>query len=270
MTDRQQKAISVKNLNFKYNSESKSLFNGLTFELEAGSRCLLVGSNGAGKSTLLRILGGTHMVPEDSVHIFGRSAFHDTLYSNQNVSFLGDAWSRTVAFVGNGVPYSADITVQDMVSNRVGVEKERKDKLIKLLDIDVTWRMHEVSDGQRKRVMILLKMLRPFSVLLLDEVTTHLDVISRLDFLNFLKEESEQRGVTIVYATHIFDGMEDWASHMMHLSRGQMIKLGPMSDFHEIEAMRKQGLSAPLLKLIVKWLSDEREEERNQKVMQID
>lgn len=49
-------------------------------------------------------------------------------------------------------------------------------------------------------------LLQPWELLLLDEVTVDLDVLVRADFLAFLKEETETRGATIVYATHIFDG----------------------------------------------------------------
>lgn len=125
--------------------------------------------------------------------------------------------------------------------------------------------MHEVSDGQRKRVQILLKMLKPFALLLLDEVTTNLDVISRLDFLMFLKDESEQRGVTIIYATHIFDGMEDWASELVHLSHGTVIKQGPKESFEELLEYKRKGLSAPLLRMVTCWLRDERQEELEQR-----
>lgn len=53
------------------------------------------------------------------------------------------------------------------------------------------------------------QMLRPVEVLLLDEITTDLDVITRADFLAFLRHEAECNGATIVYATHIFDGLAE-------------------------------------------------------------
>lgn len=54
-------------------------------------------------------------------------------------------------------------------------------------------------------------------VLLLDEITVDLDVLARADLLKFLKKECEERGATIIYATHIFDGLEDWPSHIVSL-----------------------------------------------------
>ncbi len=48
----------------------------------------------------------------------------------------------------------------------------RRDFLVELLGIDLDWRMHQLSDGQRRRVQIMLQMLVPAEVVLLDEITT--------------------------------------------------------------------------------------------------
>jgi CCR4-NOT complex subunit CAF16 len=64
------------------------------------------------------------------------------------------------------------------------------------MDVDINWRMHQVSDGQRRRVQIVLGLLMPWDVLLLDEVTVDLDVVVRSNLLNFLKRETETRGAT--------------------------------------------------------------------------
>lgn len=97
---------------------------------------------------------------------------------------------------------------------------ERRDRLMKLLGIQPSWRMHKVSDGQRRRVQIFLGLLKPFKVLLLDEVTTDIDIVTRQDLLEYLR--TEEVGTTIVYATHIFDGLEDWYTHIMYLSEGRI------------------------------------------------
>lgn len=44
-----------------------------------------------------------------------------------------------------------------------------------------------------------------------------LDVLARANLLKFLRRECEERGATVIYATHIFDGLEDWPSHMVCL-----------------------------------------------------
>jgi hypothetical protein len=58
-------------------------------------------------------------------------------------------------------------------------------------------------------------------VLLLDEITVDLDVLGRADLMAFLAEECEARGAAIVYATHIFDGLEAWPTHVAYVARGE-------------------------------------------------
>ena len=59
-------------------------------------------------------------------------------------------------------------------------------------------------------------------MLLLDEITVDMDVVGRLDLLKFFVEECETRGATIIYATHIFDGLEKWITHVAYLADGQL------------------------------------------------
>lgn len=58
--------------------------------------------------------------------------------------------------------------------------------------------MHAISDGERRRVQLVMGLMAEWDVLLLDEVTVDLDVLVRDDLLSFLKEESEVRGATIL------------------------------------------------------------------------
>ncbi len=132
--------------------------------------------------------------PDEAVAVLGRSAFHDTRLNFER-SYLDTDWGmRTVAFAGYGCPLQADIAVSSMMVKLQEEFPERRDELIKLLGIDPAWRMHQVSDGQRRRVQIFIGLIRPFKILLLDEVTTSLDVVVRMDLLAYLKKESVVRG----------------------------------------------------------------------------
>jgi CCR4-NOT complex subunit CAF16 len=135
---------------------------------------------------------------------------------------------------------------------------ERCAKLLEILDVDPNWHMHQVSDGQRRRVQIILGLLEPWDVLLLDEVTVDLDVLARGNLLKFLKEETEQRGATIVYATHIFDGIMDWPSHIAHMVDGTLDFIRDVKlDFPElrlIESNPAKLTHSPLLMIAEEWL----------------
>merc|ERR1719231_1511628 len=106
----------------------------------------------------------------------------------------------------------------------------RRERLVALLDMDLEWRLHQVSDGQRRRAQLLLKLLRPSQLLLMDEVTTDLDVVSRQALLQFLREECEERGATVIYSTHIFDGLDDWPTYLLHLKHGAVEYVGAIAD----------------------------------------
>jgi CCR4-NOT complex subunit CAF16 len=220
--------IQVRGLRFGYR-QGPVVLDGIDLDIEAGTRCLMIGANGAGKSTLLRVIGGKHMVDRETVRVLGGSAFHDT-------------WlSQDVELLGGNFPFDVDLEVRTMVRHLAGVDQRRRDRLIELLGIDLDWHMHAVSDGQRRRVQLLLGLVRPRKVLLLDEITTDLDLLARQDLLAFLREESVERGTTILYATHIFDSLEVWATHLCYLVAGKVRTFAALDG-------------APLLPLVEGWL----------------
>lgn len=93
---------------------------------------------------------------------------------------------------------------------------------MRVLDIDINWRMHKLSDGQRRRALLAAYLLRPRNVFLIDEATIDMDVLVRRDLLQYLKEETEARNVCVVYCTHIFDGLGSWATQVVHLANGEL------------------------------------------------
>ncbi|CAN6684554.1 unnamed protein product [Malus baccata var. baccata] len=149
------------------------------------------------------------------------------------------------------LPLQGDFSAEHMIFGVEGTDPVRRDKLIELLDIDLRWRMHKVSDGQRRRVQICMGLLHPFKVLLLDEVTVDLDVVARMDLLDFFKEECEQRGATIVYATHIFDGLETWTTHLAYIQDGELKRAEKLSEVNELQS------SVNLLSVVESWLRAE-------------
>jgi energy-coupling factor transporter ATP-binding protein EcfA2 len=141
----------------------------------------------------------------------------------------------------------------------------RLERLVALLDMDMEWRLHQVSDGQRRRAQLLLKLLPPSQLLLMDEVTTDLDVVSRQALLQFLREECEARGATVVYSTHILDGLDDWPTHVLHLRGGQVAYNGPVGGAPGAKAGLGDSAGAAsgsLFTLVKGWLAAERADVR--------
>lgn len=139
---------------------------------------------------------------------------------------------------------------------------QRTEELVKILDVDLRWRMHAVSDGERRRVQLVMGLLSEWRVLFLDEVTVDLDLLCRSKILNWLKEEVSRRECTVVYATHILDGMEGWPSHLIHLSLGRVEDHGPIDQFEgeTSREVKKRGHSVSRLgALLLGWLEEDLE-----------
>jgi CCR4-NOT complex subunit CAF16 len=98
------------------------------------------------------------------------------------------------------------------------VNDERREYLIKLLDIDLNWSMMRTSDGQRRRVQIAMGLLREYKVLLMDEITVDLDILSRLDLMEFFRQECEVRQNYCCYTcVTLYPAVELVLLHLYHI-----------------------------------------------------
>jgi CCR4-NOT complex subunit CAF16 len=186
------------------------------------------------------------MAPAGTVSIAGVDPFKMGL---EGVTYLGLEW------VLNPI-VRTDIDVPTLLAS-VGGDywPDRRDQLVEILDIDLAWRMHAVSDGERRRVQLAMGLLRPWTILLLDEITVDLDLLSRSNFLAFLKNEVETRPCTVVYATHILDNLATWPTHLVHMALGKVKKWGTMESF-EVSKEKATG-NSQLGELVLKWLQDD-------------
>jgi CCR4-NOT complex subunit CAF16 len=241
MTTTDEPAIAIRNLRFNYRGAAPVL-HGIDIAIARGARTLLVGANGAGKTTLLRVIAGKHLVDAARVRVLGGSAFHDPTLADR------------VELLGGRFPFDVDLRVAEMLDRRADADPARVATLIDVLGVDRDWHMHAVSDGQRRRVQLLLGLLRPRDVLLLDEITTDLDLVARADLLAFLHAESvgPQR-TTIVYATHIFDLLDTWATDLIYLVAGEVRLAARIDDIAELVDLRRTH-SAPLVHVVEGWL----------------
>ncbi|KAK0720840.1 P-loop containing nucleoside triphosphate hydrolase protein [Lasiosphaeris hirsuta] len=250
--------VTTFDLTYTFPDQSTGISN-ISLSLPAGSRTLLIGANGAGKTTLLRLLAGKRLAPRGTIRVADVDPFTSGL---EGVTYLGLEW------VLNAI-VRTDIGVGELLAS-VGGDyfPERRDELVGVLDIDTSWRMHAVSDGERRRVQLAMGLIRPWRVLLLDEITVDLDVWSRSQFLGFLRRETEARECTVVYATHILDNLAGWPTHLVHMHLGTVKDWGPTEKMFAAEEERvklQKGVDEPLGvtgnsklgELVLRWLRDD-------------
>lgn len=246
-------SVETHNLTYTFPDYSTGISN-VTLSLPPRSRTLLVGANGAGKTTLLRLLAGKRLAPRGAIRVSGVDPFADSV---EGVTYLGLEW------VLNAI-VRTDIGVDELLRSVGGdVYPARRDELVDVLDVDTAWRMHAVSDGERRRVQLAMGLLRPWSVLLLDEITVDLDVWSRARFLGWLRQETEARECTIVYATHVLDNLAGWPTHLVHMHLGTVKEWGLadklLARVLRDEAKAESGNSR-LGELVLTWLKEDLED----------
>lgn len=219
--------LSVQNLNFEL--FGKAILHDISLEILPGERCLLIGPNGAGKSTLLRVLAGLHIsFHHGKFDVLGTDRPNDQF---NGLCYMGNRWVKQVSFTGT-LPHMADVAAGDMMADWQQEHLARRDELVELLGIDLAWRMHQVSDGQRKKVQIMLALLKPFRFVIIDEFVSELDVVVRNKLYMYLDREVTARNGSILYASHVFDNLELYFSSVVVINNG---KLSPkkelMADF---------------------------------------
>merc|ERR1711871_1138866 len=180
-----------------------------------------------GKSTLMRILTGQIFmnIEADEFDVCGNDKPHD---QHNGVAYLGGLWKRRRTGFDGICPYTMDIAARDMMAQWQEEHKERRDELVRVMGINPDWRLNECSDGQRKKVRIMIKLLRPFKLCLIDEFAADLDIFSRKRLFDYFSDQCARFGASVVYATHIFDQADDWASHIAFMQLDKT--LSPIHD----------------------------------------
>ncbi|WP_245764741.1 heme ABC exporter ATP-binding protein CcmA [Nonomuraea jiangxiensis] len=171
-----------------------------------GEIVAVIGPNGCGKSTLLRCLAGLQPVTSGEVLVFGRPPADDTAFWRR-VSLLGDdpAWYP-------GLTAREHLELMSTVHARPRMAVEAALEVFALVERADAPPLN-LSTGQRQRLCLAAALLRPSSLLLLDEPERGLDVGFRARLAGLLHEYTAEGG-TVVLATHD----QDLASHARQVS----------------------------------------------------
>lgn len=234
-------AVELSELSFAYAQGKPAVVSRATLTVRHGARLVLVGLNGAGKSTLMSLIAGKRRPVSGRALALGEDAFESTALANR-VTFVTNEWVLPVS-----VPVA-----ELLASAATGVDPARVRELVDALDAGplLSSDIGSLSDGQRRRVQLLCTLLPPRELVLLDEVTNSLDVLARSRLLRWLREsESERRGATIVFCSHIFDGLDGWATDVAHVDAGAIA--------HAIPAAQLPP-DTPLHAAVALWLAEDR------------
>lgn len=225
--------------------DEKRAVDGLSFHVREGCIYGLLGPNGAGKTTTLRLLAGLMTPTSGTARIAGYDVATQPIEVKRSLGFL-------TANTGLYQRLSArELIVYFAQLN--GIEKvqasARASELIQWLGIGefADLRCGALSTGQKQRVNIARALVGDPPILIMDEPTLGLDVLSNRIILQYIKRERDH-GKTIVLSTHYLDEAETMCDMIGLLHDGRMVAEGDLQSLRTLSG--KERLSDIFLKLI--------------------
>lgn len=219
--------LSTLNLTIGYTSKKKKtvIAENLNIHLKEGKLIALIGANGVGKSTLLRTLCGIQNPLSGNV-----------LLNNIDIQKLDSmTLSQNLSLVLTDKLPSSNLTVFELVAlgrqpytNWIGklsaIDVEKINQAIELTQIKhLSAKKHyEVSDGQLQKVLIARALAQDTPLIILDEPTTHLDLLHKVSVFKLLKKLSIETNKSILFSTHDIDLAIQLADEMIVMTESKI------------------------------------------------
>ena len=237
-------AIEIKDLTFTY-ADSENGVQHISLEAKRNSPIMLVGESGAGKSTIAHIIGGFLTAPKGSVTIDGLDLCDIDI----------EWWRQQITYVSQH-PHIMKGTLRDVLSFGMNVSDEEIIEACKEVQLlDVINRQQDgldtvisegglgLSGGERQRVALVRAFLRKGQVLILDEVTAHLDVKTEAIISSAIKRLMDNKIVIII--GHRLQTMH-WASTLYVLKHGRIIQQGSYAKLLSVDGYFKDLVTSGL------------------------
>lgn len=222
--------IKVKDLVFDY--MTKRALHGISFEIEKGSIIALIGPNGAGKTTLMRCLAGLVKPFGGEIFLNDINIPEDSRNAHKHISYLSDVFGLYDNLTARQcLRYAA--MASDVAAENIETAVTETAELLNLTEHLDTF-AGNLSRGLRQRLAIALGIIHKPEFIILDEPASGLDPEARLE-LSRLFITLKERGHTLLISSHILSELEDYATGVLVLDNGRLVKDEDFSDMPEKE-----------------------------------
>ena len=239
--------IEVRNLKYKYDSESENYtLNDVSFQVKKGEWLSIVGHNGSGKSTTVRLIDGLLEAESGDIIISGDKLTAENVwekrrqigmvFQNPDNQFVGATVEDDVAFglENQGLDYDLMVERVQQALELVGMQdfKEREPA--------------RLSGGQKQRVAVAgVVALRP-DIIILDEATSMLDPEGRLDLIQTVKKIKDSNQLTVISITHDLDEIA-LSDRVLVMKEGQVESTATPRELFSREDLEVLGLDQPFV-----------------------
>ncbi len=226
----------------------KKAVNGLTFGVQRGEIYGLLGPNGAGKTTTLRMLSGLIRPTRGRALMNGYDVATEAMRVKHSIGFL----TASTGLYQRLSPRELLLYFADLHSLDKEVAVERVEELIRWLQMEefAELRCGSLSTGQRQRTSIARALVADPPILILDEPTLGLDVLTNRLILEFIRKQRET-GKTILLSTHYLDEAESLCDRIGLIHRGRLVAEG------SLEALRNEVGESRLTEIFLRVVGGE-------------
>lgn len=238
--------LSVQNLTIEYAARRGAVqaVRNITFEVRRGEVLSLIGESGSGKTTfglsVMRLLPTTARVRQGTI-VYQRDESSEPIdVLKLNDRALREFRWKQVAMVFQSAlnSFNPVLRISDQFADTAKAHgylqgnhlAERAAQLFELvrLDPERVWRSfpHELSGGMRQRVMIALALLLEPRLLILDEPTTALDVLTQRNIMDVLKELRHKLDFALLFISHDLSLAADLADRVATMYAGKLVEIG--------------------------------------------
>lgn len=221
-------AISIEGLQFSYGSPDAPLIRDLTLDLEKGSVTAILGPNGAGKTTLLHLLLGVYAPDKGRVTYFEKPAsqyppsrFKQMIgLVSQNESIPFDMTVLEYVLLGRA-PHKKMLEIPDEQDRQTAYQALETTGIQKMAD----WGITRLSSGEAQLAAVARMLAQAPAIQLLDEPSSHLDLINTRRILNLIRQQGDD-GNTVIFTTHHPNAAAAVADRILLFRNGEKIALG--------------------------------------------
>ncbi|MBA3234086.1 MAG: ATP-binding cassette domain-containing protein [Propionibacteriales bacterium] len=218
---------------FRRTTHTVRAVQGIDFTIQAGEMVGYIGPNGAGKSTTIKMLTGILVPTSGRIIVAG---FTPSAQRTQLASRIGVVFGqRTTLWWDLPLRDSFDLLrrIYRVPSDRF---RQNLDTFTDVLDLGslLDTPVRQLSLGQRMRGDIAAALMHDPDVVYLDEPTIGLDVVSKQNLRDFLRETNRERGVTVLLTTHDLVDIEKLCRRVMVIDHGGLVFDGDLEGLHSL------------------------------------